>query len=550
MATVETEIVEAQQFIGGEWVAARAAARRSTTSTRSPATSSRASRPARARTRRSAIEAAAAAFPGVVAATPPAVRQQDLPQGRRHPREPAGRGRLAARARDRRQLRLRHVPDALRARALPPGGRRRAYAPMGEIIPSDTRRVRDGHPPAGRRRRRDRAVERGADPLGALDRRAARARQHGRAEAVRALAVRRRAALGRDLRRGGPAAGRPEHRHARARRGRRRSATSSSRTRTCAGINFTGSTRDRPQARRGGGAQPQARRARARRLQPADRARATPISSTRSTRPRSAPSCTRARSACRRGGSSSSARSPTSSSSGSPRRRPALKAGDPKEHDTIIGPLITEQALELVKSRVDDAVAKGAKVLAGGEAVGPCYQATLLTDVPEDSEFAQHETFGPVACDRGRRQRRRGGRARERDRVRPRVGHHHERRRPRPRARAADRGRDRPRQRPAGRRRAADAVRRRQGQRLGTLRRPAPRSTSSPSCAGSRSERHAPVPVLRRGAMAEIVPLAEAVAELVHDGDTVALEGFTHLIPHAAGHELIRQGRRDLTLSG
>ncbi len=48
--------------------------------------------------------------------------------------------------------------------------------------------------------------------------------------------------------------------------------------------------------------------------------------------------------------------------------------------------------------------------------------------------------------------------------------------------------------------------------------------------------------------MAEVVTLAEAVAELVRDGDTVALEGFTHLIPHAAGHELIRQGRRDLTL--
>jgi glutaconate CoA-transferase, subunit A len=42
--------------------------------------------------------------------------------------------------------------------------------------------------------------------------------------------------------------------------------------------------------------------------------------------------------------------------------------------------------------------------------------------------------------------------------------------------------------------------------------------------------------------------LTEAIAELVHDGDTVALEGFTHLIPVAAGHELIRQGRRDLTL--
>jgi glutaconate CoA-transferase, subunit A len=47
--------------------------------------------------------------------------------------------------------------------------------------------------------------------------------------------------------------------------------------------------------------------------------------------------------------------------------------------------------------------------------------------------------------------------------------------------------------------------------------------------------------------MAQIVPLAEAV-QLVHDGDTVALEGFTHLIPHAAGHEVIRQERRDLTL--
>src|SRR5215218_6284134 len=48
--------------------------------------------------------------------------------------------------------------------------------------------------------------------------------------------------------------------------------------------------------------------------------------------------------------------------------------------------------------------------------------------------------------------------------------------------------------------------------------------------------------------MADIVPLGEAVRELVHDGDVVALEGFTHLIPHAAGHELIRQERRDLTL--
>jgi glutaconate CoA-transferase, subunit A len=48
--------------------------------------------------------------------------------------------------------------------------------------------------------------------------------------------------------------------------------------------------------------------------------------------------------------------------------------------------------------------------------------------------------------------------------------------------------------------------------------------------------------------VAEIVTLSEAVAELVRDGDTVALEGFTHLIPHAAGHELIRQRRQGLAL--
>ncbi|MBW3663172.1 MAG: CoA transferase subunit A [Actinobacteria bacterium] len=48
--------------------------------------------------------------------------------------------------------------------------------------------------------------------------------------------------------------------------------------------------------------------------------------------------------------------------------------------------------------------------------------------------------------------------------------------------------------------------------------------------------------------MAEVVTLRAAVAELVRDGDTVALEGFTHLIPVAAGHEIIRQSRRRLRL--
>ena len=48
--------------------------------------------------------------------------------------------------------------------------------------------------------------------------------------------------------------------------------------------------------------------------------------------------------------------------------------------------------------------------------------------------------------------------------------------------------------------------------------------------------------------MAQILSLKDAIADAVRDGDIVALEGFTHLIPFAAGHEIIRQRRRKLTL--
>jgi glutaconate CoA-transferase subunit A len=48
--------------------------------------------------------------------------------------------------------------------------------------------------------------------------------------------------------------------------------------------------------------------------------------------------------------------------------------------------------------------------------------------------------------------------------------------------------------------------------------------------------------------VAEVTTLAQAIRDHVHDGDVVALEGFTHLIPYAAGHEVIRQQRRELTL--
>ncbi len=47
----------------------------------------------------------------------------------------------------------------------------------------------------------------------------------------------------------------------------------------------------------------------------------------------------------------------------------------------------------------------------------------------------------------------------------------------------------------------------------------------------------------------KVATMRDAIAALVHDGDTVAIEGFTHLISFAAGHEIIRQGRRDLVLA-
>src|SRR6185437_15190071 len=65
-----------------------------------------------------------------------------------------------------------------------------------------------------------------------------------------------------------------------------------------------------------------------------------------------------------------------------------------------------------------------------------------------------------------------------------------------------------------------------------------------------RSKRRAdPAGTLPLMTTSKVASMRDAIAELVRDGDTVAIEGFTHLIGFAAGHEIIRQGRRDLTLA-
>ena len=73
-----------------------------------------------------------------------------------------------------------------------------------------------------------------------------------------------------------------------------------------------------------------------------------------------------------------------------------LVMGDPKQRDTFIGPMISEQEATRLKRWIDAAVAGGAKLLAGGERAGAMLEATLLEGVSTDSEVYREEAFGPV----------------------------------------------------------------------------------------------------------------------------------------------------------
>src|SRR5450432_2482492 len=77
-------------------------------------------------------------------------------------------------------------------------------------------------------------------------------------------------------------------------------------------------------------------------------------------------------------------------------RTKALPLGDPLDPKTIIGPLVTPAAVQLVHNRVQDAVTKGATVQIGGTYEGQIYQPTILTDVSYDAVASSEETFGPL----------------------------------------------------------------------------------------------------------------------------------------------------------
>src|SRR5471030_2686083 len=79
-------------------------------------------------------------------------------------------------------------------------------------------------------------------------------------------------------------------------------------------------------------------------------------------------------------------------------RTRTLPSGDPLDHKTIIGPLITPAAVKLVDDRVKEAVAKGATLHTGGSFKDQIYQPTILSNVPLDAAVANEETFGPVVA--------------------------------------------------------------------------------------------------------------------------------------------------------
>ncbi len=78
-------------------------------------------------------------------------------------------------------------------------------------------------------------------------------------------------------------------------------------------------------------------------------------------------------------------------------RTKALRVGDPLDEETDMGPLCTPEVLARTREHLDDAVAKGARIVLGGGQDGQFHEPTILDGVTSEMRIAQEETFGPVA---------------------------------------------------------------------------------------------------------------------------------------------------------
>jgi acyl-CoA reductase-like NAD-dependent aldehyde dehydrogenase len=79
-------------------------------------------------------------------------------------------------------------------------------------------------------------------------------------------------------------------------------------------------------------------------------------------------------------------------------RASLLRVGDPREPDTQVGPLVNEAALKRVAEHVEEAVAKGAKLVTGGKSHGLFFPPTVLMDVTPEMRVYSEESFGPVVA--------------------------------------------------------------------------------------------------------------------------------------------------------
>ena len=177
-------------------------------------------------------------------------------------------------------------------------------------------------------------------------------------------------------------------------------------------------------------------------------------------------------------------------------RAQALPLGDPRKGPVVLGSVVGMSTVERCNALIDDALAKGAKLVCGGKADSTLMPATLLDHVTADMRIYSEETFGPVkaivrvdgedaaiACAND-------------NPFRPVFGRVHRRCRSRLARGPAHRGGHLPCQRPHGARRSPDAVRRRQGQRLGALWRPRRYRRVHRIALDHRADHRPPLPVL------------------------------------------------------
>jgi acyl-CoA reductase-like NAD-dependent aldehyde dehydrogenase len=76
--------------------------------------------------------------------------------------------------------------------------------------------------------------------------------------------------------------------------------------------------------------------------------------------------------------------------------RERIKTGDPRDRATVVGPMITRDALASVQSRIETAVKAGARIVHGGRVTGQCLEATIIENAPDASELCAEEAFAPI----------------------------------------------------------------------------------------------------------------------------------------------------------